>query len=354
MSVQAVVVGPRRRSTRPIGFTLIELLVVIAIIAILIALVLPAVQQAREAARRAQCKNNLRQIALAAHNYHEVFDCFPLGGRNHPGTLTKAPFLTGLWAGPSFWVGLLPYLDQSPLYAALDLSSPASGDLTFGSNGPKIAGVTIPSLLCPSSPLPTQSVVATYSVMMPSYVGISGAAPTGPLANSFTEPRIRSFPTCSGYVGEMSWGGILLANQVVRLRDITDGASQVALVGESSDFVLNSTGTIQVRMDGAFASTGSWMRATDSGGTQLNYKNQTNTATRCCNLTTVMEPIGTRQSSIYACWTTAPNRPLISQHVDGAHVALADGAVRFLTESMDLILLKQLCTRDDGAPLGDY
>jgi prepilin-type N-terminal cleavage/methylation domain-containing protein len=86
---------------RQSGFTLIELLVVIAVIGILVSLLLPAVQQAREAARRVSCKNKLKQIGLAAHNYHDVFGTFPIGARS------QRTF------GPSWWVGLLPYIDQA-------------------------------------------------------------------------------------------------------------------------------------------------------------------------------------------------------------------------------------------------
>ena len=85
------------------GFTLIELLVVIAIIAVLIALLLPAVQQAREAARRSQCKNNMKQLGLALHNYHDAANKFPIGTRFS-------------MSAPNWRVGLLPYLDQAPLF----------------------------------------------------------------------------------------------------------------------------------------------------------------------------------------------------------------------------------------------
>jgi prepilin-type N-terminal cleavage/methylation domain-containing protein len=101
---------------RRIGFTLIELLVVIAIIAILIALLLPAVQQAREAARRTQCRNHLKQLMLAAHNYHDVYNGFPPGCMH-----SQVPRSGGNSAsfGPSFWAPLLPYLDQGPLFNQL-------------------------------------------------------------------------------------------------------------------------------------------------------------------------------------------------------------------------------------------
>ena len=96
------------------GFTLIELLVVIAIIAILIALLLPAVQQAREAARRTQCKNNLKQVGLALHNYHDVALSFPIGS-NASNTNSNGD---GHW-GVSWWARILPYADQAPLYNTL-------------------------------------------------------------------------------------------------------------------------------------------------------------------------------------------------------------------------------------------
>src|SRR6187455_2473364 len=94
------------------GFTLIEMLVVIAIIAILVALLLPAVQQAREAARRSQCKNNLKQIGLAMHNYHDTFNGFPNGG---------IASSVGGW-GLSWYIRILPYIDQAPVFNGINFS----------------------------------------------------------------------------------------------------------------------------------------------------------------------------------------------------------------------------------------
>ncbi len=329
----------------PTGFTLIELLVVIAIIAVLIALLLPAVQNAREAARRSQCKNNLKQIGLGLQTYHGDHNCFPLGGRNAPGMIAAG---NSSWPGVSFWVGLLPYLDQAALGKSINTQAPACGDLQLGPNGPVATGVKVPALVCPSSTLPSPVPVGLYQTMTPSYVGISGAVPGG----TFTESRLQSFPVCSGYTGQMSWGGVLLANEIVRLSAVRDGTSQVLAVGESSDYVFDTTGALQ-RMDGSFGS--GWTTATSSAGTQANYKNSANVAARCFNLTTVMHPVQTTKSPVpNGCFTVSPNRPLVSAHAGGTHVVMCDGSVRFLGQSLNLITLKLLSTRDDRTPIGEF
>lgn len=337
--------------SRPHGFTIVELLVVIAIIAGLVAILLPAVQQTREAARQISCRNNIKQMALALHNYEASFQCFPLGGRNHPGRLNTPPFLTGSWAGPSFFTGLLPYLEQSGVYNALDTTSPASGDLVLGPNGSRVGGLILPMMICPSTPLEIMISVGGRSILMPSYVGISGASQSDPLGGSFSETRIAAFNSCSGHVGQMSWGGVLLANKIVRLREITDGTSQVAAIGECSDYVRDSSGKPQ-RMDGGHS--GGWVRGTDSAGTLAQYRNSANVASRCFNLTTIMHPVGYRQAPVpTSCLQVSPNRPLVSAH-RGAHIGLCDGSVRLMSNSTDLRLLKKLVTRDDGDPLGDF
>ena len=329
------------------GFTLIELLVVIAIIAVLIALLLPAVQQAREAARRSQCKNNLKQVGLGLHNYHDIYRCFPLGGRNAPGD-PPGPLPNSSWPGVSFWVGLLPHLDQLSLFRSLDTLAPGCGDLAVGPNGPKVTGVALPVMTCPSSSLPNPITVSTFNPMTPSYVGVSGATPGG----TFSETRLATFAACSGYSGQMSWGGVLLANEVVQFSQLRDGTSQVVAVGEASDYVLDTTG-VQQRMDGGYS--GGWTKATDGAGTRGNYKNQANAVSRCLNLTTVLHPVGTRNSPVpNGCMTISPNRPLLSSHAGGAHVLMCDGAVRFLNNSLELTTLKRLCTRDDGQPIGEF
>lgn len=338
------------RNQHATGFTLIELLVTIAIISLLIALLLPAVMQAREAARRTSCKNNLKQLGLALHNYHDLFGTFPIGGRNHPGKTSILPVATS-WAGPSFFAGLLPEIDQANLFNQLDLNSPGSGDTTVGVNNAKISRKRISVFLCPSSTIPEFTPIGASSLLQPSYAGISGAAPGTPAA-PFTETRLAQMRPCSGFVGYLSWGGMLVPNDAVRMRDVTDGASQVMILGEFSDFVLSSTG---VKREFIPAASTGWLRGTDCIGTGSNYKNAASSPNICYNLATLMHPVGKRNSPVPdGCLTTSPNRPLISSHTGGAHITLTDGSVRFVSDSSDITIIKRLATRDDGSVIEEF
>jgi prepilin-type N-terminal cleavage/methylation domain-containing protein len=187
------------------AFTLIELLVVIAIIAILIALLLPAVQQAREAARRTQCKNNLKQLGLAVHNYHDVHKSFP------PEAIWTYDMAGTAQARNYTWITMiLPYFDQASLYNAIDYSQPIytqalpSGNLI---RSQKIAG-----LLCPSDP---------------------GSGDGTDLFHTFA-------PTCYARAEGWDWwdrpndqhGGIFTLYHPYKIRDISDGTSNTIMVGE--------------------------------------------------------------------------------------------------------------------------
>ena len=195
------------------GFTLIELLVVIAIIAILVALLLPAVQQAREAARRSQCKNNLKQIGIALHNYHDVFSTLPNG------TVASA---VGGW-GTSWWPRILPYTDQAGLFEALTFdgahpgwthNTGAEGGFPTSAgfrNGRAATGNPISLMLCPSSSLAKlRDAGGGNRINTPHYIGIGGAAngnsridliPNGFVQDSFLNSAIHPQVNRSGCCG---------------------------------------------------------------------------------------------------------------------------------------------------------
>lgn len=340
------------------AFTLIELLVTISIIAILVALLLPAVQSTREAARQMSCQNNLRQISLALGNYESAAGIFPPGG-------FQTPFPTP-GTGPSFFVGLLPFCEQQPLAGRLKLDIPNSGSGS-GINAEFLDGIVLSVLRCPSSPLaetvglprlsPLTFPPVMSQVMLPSYAGVAGAAQNGQGGGAgFPESRLRDFSVCFSDVGagQMSWGGVLVANRSIKLAEVTDGTSHVAAIVESSDFVKIPSGT-RIAVDGA-AGLG-WTHSTICSGTGAGYTcTGLSSPARCANLTTIMLPIGTRgwPNTNNPCTGLNPNRPILSAHPGGALVALCDGSVHLLSDSTDINTLKRLATRDDGNPVGSY
>src|SRR4051812_15541458 len=153
------------RHSRRRAFTLIELLVVIAIIAVLIALLLPAVQQAREAARRSQCKNNLKQLGLGLHNYHDQANMFPLGSIGTGADILSVP-------RRPFTVGLLPHIDQANLYNLFVFDS-----ASYAFQNAAVAPKVVPVFVCPSdgnAKNPKPSNVTGYSVATTNYGGVIG------------------------------------------------------------------------------------------------------------------------------------------------------------------------------------
>lgn len=324
------------------GFTLIELLVVIAIIAILIALLLPAVQQAREAARRTQCKNNLKQIGLALHNYHDVSLTFPIGsntGQNNT-------------FGLSYWAGLMPYFDQANMYSQLTFDGQHPGWTRDGQSGGEINGQaadgqSFAMMLCPSSPLPTMKDTGSgYITCLPQYVGINGATD-----DTETPPRfVNSGPAqmtytgcCSGNGGIASGGGTLLRNKAIRIRDITDGTSNTIMVGEQSDFVENAAGVgTQINANHG------WLMGTHGLGEVTNL--------RAFNTTSVRYPpnSGIAVAGSGVGNNDGVNSGLFSAHTGGVQVLLADGSCRFLSENVDMLTLRLLCSRKDGQVIGEW
>ncbi|MEW4530248.1 DUF1559 domain-containing protein [Maioricimonas sp. JC845] len=334
---------PENRVSRRRGFTLIELLVVIAIIAILMALLLPAVQQAREAARRTQCKNQMKQLGLALHNYHDVNLTFPIG--------TRAPI-----SAPNWRVGLLPYLDQAPLYNALDIDSQAtvggfsseredSGSYGYGTGANAVlAGLAIPVWNCPSSDFSTNASgqSPTYNNaergQTHDYVGIAGGTP---------DPSGRS-GVCSavtGYGGIVCENGLLYPNASRRMRDVVDGTSNTMIVGEQSGPV----GELDIRANYH----GGWAGFTTSG-----RPSQMTSSPWGSGTTTVRYPINADETicdGSSGCNSTYDlNTTLSSYHTGGTHSLLCDGSVRFISENMAMETLIQLSIRNDGTVMGEF
>jgi len=330
---------------------LIELLVVIAIIAILIALLLPAVQQAREAARRTQCKNNLKQIGLALHNYHDTFGGFPIGANTA---------LFGQW-GISWWAGVLPYIDQAPLYNRLVFegnhpgwahnTGPAGAGFTTSAgfrNGQAANGKSISVMVCPSSPLPPLVSAGNGGVInTPEYVGISGAINNPVLG--FSETRQATCCGCCGAVantGVMSSGGMLIGGgQNIQIKDCIDGTSNVIIVAEESDYgtdVANNNFRVPINNNPH-----GWLMGTPSA--------LTNGGDRKFNITTVRYSPNTVDISVPGVGSNlGANNGIFSVHEGGAHVLLADGSVHFISENIDLLTLYRLSTRDDRQVVGQY
>ena len=314
------------------GFTLIELLVVIAIIAVLIALLLPAVQQAREAARRSQCKNNLKQIGLALHNYHDVFGTFPIGCRNS---------IPNSW-GQSWWVGVLPYMDQSPLYNGIDQNIQNSG---FVGNVPFLNGKQFNTRLCPSSPMSEYDLTPHNG----GDIGLAVAHYTG-IAGSLPDAGVSTRTVTTGVNGSYGRGGVLFFLSRIRIGDITDGTTNQIVVGEQSDWCIE-TATGQKRIAVSAWPHSMWMGSADQND-------------RTFNVTTLRHRPGYKQAegghNFYGCATTGVcgnsgmNNPIQSAHVGGVHVLLCDGSVRFLSENMNLPTFLNLGIRDDGTVLGEF
>ncbi|MDX1966784.1 MAG: DUF1559 domain-containing protein [Planctomycetaceae bacterium] len=305
---------PRARAARtPSGFTLIELLVVIAIIAILIALLLPAVQQAREAARRTQCRNNLMNLGLALHNYMMAHEVLPPGTQNLTGPINNLP------AGPAAedgsgsvsspidltvhrhmgWITqILPYFEQQNAYKKIDFTRSV-----YAPENATVRNYLIGTLQCPSDPSPTRNEESVYS----SYRG----------CHHDSEALI-----------DVDQNGVFFLNSAVSYEGIEDGSSSTLFVGEAP---------------GGWNSTLGWMSGTRATlrntGTEINAKN-VDPATQAARKGE--DPDGTVVGGFG------------SYHVGGSHFTLGDGGVRYISENIELRILQQLAHRRDGGLVDDY
>jgi type II secretory pathway pseudopilin PulG len=304
-------------------------LVVIAIIAVLIALLLPAVQQAREAARRSQCKNNLKQQGLALHNYHDTVLRFP-GCLN----LNKA----GNW-GHSQWVSLLPYMDQAPLYNKWNFSFVDEGWACANANQNASVGIKLPTLICPSSPL-DEFVASCGNQMTMQYYGVAGATSTA----AWTAPGNTTGGT---YINIFSTLGMITPRTCTQMRDCTDGTSNTIIVGEVSNFLKDASNNNQ---DCRPARQWGWFMGGYGGAT---YSTETTHSAIVVNYppnSNVAGQLGVGTSGTH----DSMNVPFASAHTGGAHVLLSDGSVRFISNNVNLDTLKYLSVKNDGQVVGEY
>jgi len=321
------------------GFTLVELLVVIAIIGVLIALLLPAVQQAREAARRMQCSNNLKQLGLALHNYHDTFGKLPYNAAAYEGSNQH---------GPSWLVRLLPFIEQNNAFEQI-AATQFVGDFKMQdascAAAPILDGLQVDGYWCPSSPLPlledqTTSADGTIELQVPSYVGIEGSYYEGGTTNvEAPQPYVEN---TSGY-GRSNFNGMIQpignGSYAIGFESVTDGTSNTMILSEQSDYFYDSSGLKVARRSGGHAG-----RAWSSGFGPDNW---------VANVTTIRHPI-----AAYGGAATTQNYhaniSLISAHPGGVQAAITDGSVSFLSETIDFAILTGLADRQDGNVLGQY
>ena len=335
------------------GFTLVELLVVIAIIGVLVALLLPAVQQAREAARRIQCNNNLKQLGLAVQNYHDTYR-------------SKIPYnaqgTTG--SNPSFFVRMLPFIEQTAAYDLLEFPinnfvSATTYNNQSVANATTLAALRVDGFYCPSSPLPETYTDTNLNLdfQLTSYVGISGSYLRGGSVqpSSFPPTSPTGTPnfgsnggtTYNGMIVAVSPSGSSVSSNTVGLESATDGTSNTMLISECANYYYDQNRNRQSQ------------NLTTSYGTGLggawNSAYYSNNGTIAQNVTTIMYPINYAYNSQTGFTNPGDsNLPLTSAHPGGVLSVFADGSCHFLSETVDYAVLTGLADRQDGAVLGDY
>ncbi len=310
------------------GFTLIELLVVIAIIAILIALLLPAVQQAREAARRTQCKNSLKQIGLAMHNYHDVYNRFPMSECHTQAFLSSGNSDWGDQAG-NWALYLLPYIEQGNVYKSIDFSY--RYDATTNSAGTPIGnlsalGNVYTAYLCPSNPLGANTKNSNqFHIIHYFIVGWGAQEPPGGRARHMW---------AIGDTTNTQYRGVSYYDSNAGLRDITDGSSNQIMHGEVRGF--------QPKCKNAMTTPQDWrgMRWEISTGTNMPINAIHNSASCAA---------GYDGTCTNCRWEN-----MASFHVGGTQICLADGSTRFLSENIDTTLFQRLGSVGDGAVVGEF
>jgi prepilin-type N-terminal cleavage/methylation domain-containing protein len=300
------------------GFTLIELLVVIAIIAILIALLLPAVQQAREAARRTQCRNNMHQIALALHNYHDAHSSLPIGDMGYASGMYAGTYVGCVQQG-AWPVGILPYIDEASVYNAINL-----GDNATSSANTTTSSQVFAQYLCPSNANPQRQ----SNMGLLHYLGNAGS---GGHLNAVTRAPANGVFYAWDTVTTYKAG-----RPPCRVRDIRDGTSNTLMLGESGE-----AGNTQLY-----------------GAARQNFWAEACARCNCNNVRPVVSSSNYRINAAYSevVGDGSSNKryhAFGSYHEGGCFFAFADGQVRFLSENIDTTTFRALSTRANNEIVDD-
>ncbi len=324
------------------AFTLVELLVVITIIGILIALLLPAVQAAREAARRMQCQNNLKQLGLAIHNYHDVWGRFPLGAAcfSVPITSQPDPNLHG-----SMFVALLPYIEQQGLYDICDFTTDTDWNSVYPGTGKHVYETWIQALICPSDDQPRywdgnplnnctkgqNRATSNYAGSMGNQLFVGGAF----LGNNFPNNGSDAHGNYS-YFGPGGTGGANLSGVfshvawAAAINEITDGTSNTVAIGE-----IRPKCSLHAR-DGWMGINSLWFTTT----TPINYPS-------CPD-----EPGYVAPANIFE--QCGIEQGFKSMHSGGAGFVFCDGSTHFLSDNINYMTYQMLGDRRDGKTPADY
>jgi prepilin-type N-terminal cleavage/methylation domain-containing protein len=382
-----------RRSFGRRGFTLVELLVVIAIIGILVALLLPAIQAAREAARRTQCNNNLKNISLGLQNYHDTYKMFPQGAMGRRPLYSDS---NGGNLGPSWYFATLPFMEQRNMYDKIMATQRVGvgphefryGDMPGGEVQDALRKLVPDYMRCPSSPLPVMN-TQVGNTCNATYTGISGGTDIDSDTNNphyahgnqlwgipqttrvyqNDVPGKKWAEPCPNDNGWWTSSGMLPPCEHMNMARCTDGTSNTMIVAEQSDWLEDVDPTVSAKYNGHPACTGAtgthrgWLSGTAAN---RNVEGDTDGWTaQTFNISTVrykpdLKRVIDGGSGINGGGGSAPgcalnrrggrgtNNPIQSPHPGGVLVALVDGSVQFVSGTTELAVFLRLAIRDDG------
>lgn len=334
MSIQS---QNRQRVSFHRAFTLIELLVVIAIIAVLIALLLPAVQQAREAARRSHCMNNMKQLGLAIHNYHDAHSTLPPGF-----TQTNQG---GTFQGHSAYYYVLPFIEQTNLFQTFNVNSPVSNKSTTPG---LLSAATVPTFLCPSEPGALGLAVYTDGTQYGKtcYRLNGGSRPI--FATSSTNDGV--FMSIGAAARKASTAPV---GSTMKMAYIIDGMSNTIAFGEHSLTDANFDTFVSFNSNSLIKDWSWWYPAGGDSGlgdfmcgsfAQVGYTIPFKRG----------DPGAPTSASGWYIYQDRRLSAIGSAHVGGANITLCDGSTRFVSNSMSQVILGYLCQRADGNVIGEY